>query len=123
MGVVNELLQLAIDHHLYILVPLGVGVWVWSNWERWTRRWQRWQLQRAMPRKRAYAGPRASAAAGRAGQAPRLDPNDMRGQLREIEAQRRQVAREISALGAETTDGGQATARRRAQRPHRRRGR
>ena len=27
----NELWQIALDHHLYILVPAGIGVWLWNR--------------------------------------------------------------------------------------------
>ncbi|MPZ15317.1 MAG: hypothetical protein GEU73_12980 [Chloroflexi bacterium] len=114
----NELMRVAIDHHLYILVPLGVALWIWSNWERWANAWHLWRLRRALTRRRAHPAQHAAPATSPVRQERRPGLNEMRDQLEDMEAEQTQLVRNISALKHE-----QQTSGRRAQRTTARRGR
>lgn len=58
---VDEFKQIVIAHHLYIIVPMIVGVWIWRRWSGWKERFELWQLRRALETQRRISDGRKAA--------------------------------------------------------------
>lgn len=57
----DEVTQIVIAHHLYIIVPMVVGVWIWRSWGGWKERFELWQLRRALEMQRRISDGRKAA--------------------------------------------------------------
>lgn len=101
----NELWQIVLNHHLYILVPAAVGVWLWNRGS------QPRQQNRTLAHPRPQGGAAAQAGRARALLWPRLARQQapepaarLQSELAEVQAQREVLARQLAA--AEAPRGG-----------------
>src|SRR5258708_36223189 len=94
----NDLLRLALEHHLYILVPVAIAIWWWGRESKEAR------LARELRRPRAKRATRWELAwhtlLHRVAR-PVTPPRRMQAEAANLDAQRRRLEQQIAELEAE----------------------